>query len=96
MALFEPSLHLCWFVGYAVLVGELSGSIPREASEPYPFYVLVPKEGEQTCGGVVVGRDIVATAASCLYYEKKQRWAFISEVYVLHGNFSVARDWKAR
>ena len=41
------------------------------------------------CGGTIITEYVVITAASCLYYENKQRWAQIHEVHVLHGNFSV-------
>ena len=80
---------------FPVLV-QLYGVVSVEAVVDHcTSFVLVPKGG-QLCGGFIVARDTIATAANCLFYEDKKRWAFIWEVYVLHGNFSTAYNWKAR
>ena len=58
------------------------GIIGGTPAEYHPFFVLVPK-GDELCGGVIVGSNIVLTAASCLYYDKMHRWATALEVHVL-------------
>ena len=48
------------------------------------------------CGGTLVQRDAVLTAAHCLYFDNELRWASPLEIYVLHGDFSRSNNWKAR
>ena len=71
------------------------GIIGGHPSPNYPFFVVVRSE-DLACGGTLVQRDAVLTAAHCLYFENEHRWASPLEIYVLHGDFSRPNNWKAR
>ena len=69
----------------------LIGGSPLPSSS-YPFFALVSK-GNEFCGGTVISANAVLTAAHCIYYESLNRWAFFTELHVLHGKFSPANEW---
>ena len=69
----------------------VAGVIGGEVGDQYPFFVAVLKP-DGSCGGTIVGATFVVTAASCVYRQNKQRWAFSSKIFILQGNFSTPND----
>ena len=71
------------------------GIIGGRPARDYPFFAVV-HSGDHICGGTVLSRKVVLTAAHCLYHETKNRWASALEVYVLHGDVSSAENLMLR
>ena len=87
MLLGLAAVFLCAKLSLAIIGGR--------RAEDYPFFALVHR-GDHRCGGTVVAKDVVITAAHCLYVHTELRWATALEVYVLHGYLSRADSWDLR
>ena len=48
------------------------------------------------CGGTVVARKAILTAAHCLFWESDHRWASSAEIYILHGAVSIPNYWSLK
>ena len=87
MLLAKAIAFLCLKLSLAIIGGR--------PAQDYPFFALVHR-GNHRCGGTVVAKDVVITAAHCLYVHTELRWATALEVYVLHGYLSRADSWDLR
>ena len=47
----------------------------------------------ERCGGTIIAKNAILTAANCLYDQKEKRWAYAKEVFVLHSDFSSQNNW---
>ena len=59
----------------------------------HPFYVfLLLKEGYSDgafqCGGTILSKNVVVTAAHCLYQHRLGRWASLGELTVITSDFT--------
>ena len=92
------AITMLTFFRIAILVfcARMSWGIIKGIPAPdYPFYVVVQR-ADHKCGGTLVGKDAVMTAAHCLYFDTENRWASPEEVYILHGDVSSSKNWKLR
>ena len=69
------------------------GIIGGEIAADYPFFVLVLR-GQTRCGGTIVSKGAVLTAAHCLYNQEENRWSRPNEISVFRGDFSTPNHWK--
>ena len=66
--------------------------IGGKTAPDFPFFVLVLRRNHR-CGGTIVFRSTILTAANCLYDQEERRWALNREIFVFHGNFSTPNEW---
>ena len=69
------------------------GVIGTRDAQHYPFFAVVGR-GDVTCGGALITPNLVATAATCLYDQKRNQWPEPQQIYVLHGCFK--KEWNVR
>ena len=84
-----PIIYTLLIIVVSQLLVPVSGII---GGEPVDLFFVLVLNPDDSCGGMILETRFVLTAASCLYRQDKQRWAFTSEISVLHDEFSVSND----
>ena len=87
-----PSNQLVFLISIVQVFPSLS-IIGGEIATNYPFFVLVLR-GQNRCGGTIISKGAVLTAAHCLYNQEESRWAKRQEIFVFRGDFSTPNQWK--
>ena len=73
-----------FFPGTVTCLGIVGGSPAAD----YPFFVSISINSVPNCGGTIVGPNVVATAAHCLFDFYLNEWFSYESVHVIKSDFS--------